>query len=78
MFANFPPLPQRFPGAALAPAGQYPIRNTGEKAMRLSIGCETLDRDYWAFDRGFESLKELSPGWARIQSGWAKCEKIAP
>ena len=75
MFAVFPPLPRRFPGAALAPAGKYPILPAGEKAMRLSIGCETLDRDYWAFDRGFESLKELSPGWARIQSGWAKCEK---
>ena len=71
----FPPLSRRFPEAALAPAGSLRITPGGEKAMRLSIGCETLDRDYWDFDRGFPALKELFPGWARIQSGWAKCEK---
>ena len=72
----FPPLSQRFPEAALVQAGALRITSGAEKAVRLSIGCETLDRDYWDFDRGFPALKELSPGWARIQSGWAKCEKV--
>ena len=72
---DFPPLSERFPEAAIAPAGNLEIRLDAPKAERLSIGCETLDRDYWEFDKGFEALKELSPGWARIQSGWAKCEK---
>ena len=75
MFQDFPPLSERFPGAAISPAGSWQIKPGLKPAMRLSIGCETLDRDYWEFDRGLEGLKELSPGWARIQSGWAKCEK---
>lgn len=72
---GFASLTERFPAAALTCAGNFKINVSGEPAERLSIGCETLDRDYWEFDRGFESLKELSPGWARIQSGWDKCEK---
>ena len=66
---DFPLLSERFPEAAIAPAGNLEIRLDAPKAERLSIGCETLDRDYWEFDKGFEALKELSPGWARIQSG---------
>ena len=73
---GFPPLSERFPSSALTSAGALPIDLSAERASRLSIGCETLDRDYWEFDRGFEGLKELSPGWARIQSGWDKCEKV--
>ena len=75
MFQEFPPLTRRFPGAALESAGKLRRSSELPGAERLSIGCETLDRDYWEFDRGFEALKELNPGWARIQSGWAKCEK---
>ena len=73
-FQEFPPLTERFPDAAIAPAGTFQITPGSAKAERLSIGCETLDRDYWEFDKGIEALRELAPGWARIQSGWAKCE----
>ena len=72
---EFSSLLQRFPRAAIEYAGALSPKSPLPPAERLSIGCETLDRDYWEFDRGLESLKELSPGWARIQSGWDKCEK---
>lgn len=74
--AAFPPLDRRFPDAALESSGSLRTAPGADRAERLSIGCETLDRDYWEFDRALPALKELSPGWARIQSGWAKCEKV--
>ena len=42
---------------------------------RWSIGCETLDRDYATFANYKHLLGPLGVGWARLQSGWAKCEK---
>lgn len=42
---------------------------------RWSIGCETLDRDYATFENYKEFLGPLGVGWARLQSGWAKCEQ---
>ncbi len=41
-----------------------------------SVGCETLDRDMAEFSRYKEFVGELGVGYARIQSGWAKCEKV--
>lgn len=46
-----------------------------DKASRWSIGCECLDRDYADFDRIKDFYGELGAGYARIQSGWARCEK---
>lgn len=40
-----------------------------------SIGCETLDRDYAKFSTYKEFVGVLGAKYARIQSGWAKCEK---
>lgn len=42
---------------------------------RWSVGCETLDRDYATFSKYKDFLGPLGVGWARLQSGWAKCEK---
>lgn len=42
---------------------------------RWSIGCECLDRDYSFFDGYKDYLPELGVAYARIQSGWARCEK---
>lgn len=42
---------------------------------RWSVGCETLDRDYADFSKYKEHLGALGVGYARIQSGWAKCEQ---
>ena len=48
-----------------------------EKNHRWSVGCETLDRDYADFSKYKEHLGALGVGYARIQSGWAKCEQTA-
>lgn len=42
---------------------------------RWSIGCECLDRDYADFDRIRDFYGGLGAGYARVQSGWARCEK---
>ena len=42
---------------------------------RWSVGCETLDRDYATFDKYAHLLGPLGVAWARLQSGWAKCEQ---
>lgn len=39
-----------------------------------SVGCETLDRDYADFDKFCKYVPETGVGYARLQSGWAKCE----
>lgn len=39
-----------------------------------SVGCETLDRDYADFDKFGQYMGETGVGYARLQSGWAKCE----
>lgn len=46
-----------------------------DMASRWSIGCECLDRDYADFDKIKDFYGELGAGYARIQSGWARCEK---
>lgn len=48
----------------------------GSGESRWSIGCETLDRDYADFSKYKKYIGELGVGYARIQSGWAKCEPI--
>lgn len=40
-----------------------------------SVGCETLDRDYARFSLYKDYVGELGVKHARLQSGWAKCEK---
>ena len=39
-----------------------------------SVGCETMDRDYAYFDKFKQYIPETGVGYARLQSGWAKCE----
>jgi len=40
-----------------------------------SVGCETLDRDQAKFSVYKDYVGELGAKHARLQSGWAKCEK---
>ena len=40
-----------------------------------SVGCETLDREYAEFAAYKPYVGELGVGAARLQSGWARCEK---
>ena len=45
------------------------------KSSIWSVGCETLDRDYAKFSIYKDYVGELGVKRARLQSGWAKCEK---
>ena len=46
-------------------------------ASRFSVGVETLDRDMWNFERVLPRLGPLGVKWARVQTGWCKCEREA-
>lgn len=46
------------------------------RAGRWSVGCECLDRDMADFSQYGAYVGELGVGHARIQSGWAKTEKV--
>jgi len=62
MSEEFIALTERFPEAALTPAGRLiPPTSSREPALRLSIGCECLDRDYWVWQKALPALRELSP-----------------
>ncbi len=41
-----------------------------------SVGCETIDREYAVFKNYKSYVGQLGVGMARIQSGWARCEKV--
>lgn len=41
-----------------------------------SVGCEALDRDFAVFEEYENYVGRLGVKHARLQSGWAKCEKI--
>ncbi len=45
------------------------------KSSPWSVGCETLDRDQARFSVYKDYVGELGVKHARLQSGWAKCEK---
>ena len=51
------------------------IKPAIDMSSRWSIGCECLDRDYADFDKIKGFYGELGAGYARIQSGWARCER---
>ena len=56
--------------------GQLDVSNPDNgNRTNWSIGCETLDRDYATFANYKHLLGPLGVGWARLQSGWAKCEQ---
>jgi len=61
--------------APLPVLGQLvPVRSDINMDSWWSIGCETLDRDYSNFDNYVQYVGMTGVGYARIQSGWAKCE----
>lgn len=51
-----------------------PVHSSDIEESWWSIGCETLDRDYSIFKNYEKYVGETGVGYARIQSGWAKCE----
>lgn len=57
--------------------GEMKVLKTPELPYSLfwSIGCETIDRDCTDPNEYFPYLMDLGARNARIQGGWAKCEK---
>jgi len=63
-------------GPNLEQLGWLAVRHARDiSASPWSIGCETLDRDYAKFSTYKDYVGELGAKHARLQSGWAKCEK---
>ena len=57
--------------------GSIKPRSTIEiNSSRLTVGCETLDRDLAVWDNYKYYLKPLGIKKIRLQAGWAKCEKV--
>jgi len=57
--------------------GKVQPRNASEIASsNWLIGCETLDRDFADYDQYKEYLNPLGIKRLRIQTGWAKTEKV--
>ena len=63
-------------GPQLKQIGWLAVRHSkGIKSSPWSVGCETLDRDQAKFSVYKDYVGELGVKHARLQSGWAKCEK---
>ena len=66
----------RAAGPGLKPIGWLAVKHAKDiKSSPWSVGCETLDRDYADFSVYQNYVGELGVKHARLQSGWAKCEK---
>ena len=42
---------------------------------RLGIGFEKLDRAVFDPEKAYDKVAAAGAKWARIQSGWARCER---
>lgn len=63
-------------GAKLKQIGWLAVRHAKDiKSSPWSVGCETLDRDQARFSVYKDYVGDLGVKHARLQSGWAKCEK---
>jgi polysaccharide biosynthesis protein PslG len=51
-----------------------PRHSKAIEASPLSIGLETLDRRLFDPTRTYEHLGKLGVKWARVQTGWSRCE----
>lgn len=57
--------------------GSIKPRSTKEiESSRLTVGCETIDRNHVVWDNYKEYLPLLGVKKIRLQAGWAKCEKV--
>ncbi len=67
----------KYAGPGLKQTGWLATRHAKEiGSSSWSVGCETLDRDYADFSVYKDYVGELGVKHARLQSGWAKCEKV--
>ncbi|GAB2558930.1 hypothetical protein GCM10027190_05900 [Spirosoma areae] len=53
-----------------------PRSTTAVESSRITVGCETLDRDFTDFNVYKAYLAPLGVKKIRLQAGWAKCEKV--
>ena len=57
--------------------GRVQAKHSSEiQTSRMGIGFEKLDRDVFDPDKAYDRVAELGVKWVRIQSGWAKTEKV--
>lgn len=64
-------------GPELEQIGWLAVRHAKDiKSSPWSVGCETLDRDFAKFSVYKDYVGELGVKRGRLQSGWAKCEKV--
>jgi hypothetical protein len=57
--------------------GTIKPRSTSEiESSRLTVGCETIDRDHTVWDNYKDYLPPLGVKKIRLQAGWAKCERV--
>ena len=66
-----------YSGPGLKQTGWLATRSSKDiVSSSWSVGCETLDRDYAKFSVYKDYVGELDVKRGRLQSGWAKCEKV--
>jgi hypothetical protein len=57
--------------------GTIKPRSTNDiESSRLTVGCETIDRDHVIWDNYKDYLPPLGVKKIRLQAGWAKCERV--
>jgi len=62
---------------SLKEIGTIKNRSTKEiQSSRITVGCETIDRDLTVWDNYKAYLPPLGVKKIRLQAGWAKCEKV--
>lgn len=72
MFAD---LPDRLPGCGLRKTGTLKTRPSIEiGSSRFNVGFECLDRRMWHPEKTWKHVGALGAKWARVQTGWARCE----
>lgn len=59
----------------LNPVGKIRIKAASEiRTCPIGIGFEKLDRNVFSPDKAYDKVAGVGVKWARIQSGWARCE----
>lgn len=56
--------------------GQIVNKTLSQTSNDLTVGCETLDRDYADYHKYKEYLEPLGIRKIRLQAGWAKTERV--
>ncbi len=65
-----------FQEMGLIAAGRLTPRKTAEiQGNRIGVGFETLDRYHFDPEKAYPHLAELGAKWARVQTGWNRCER---